>query len=693
MMRRRAAMLAGAVVLALPMTQVPAQAGSPGKDTRGSTTSTGISRVEIVSVAPAFENRQFGTVGSYEKVRGRVHGELDPKDPQNKIIADIDRAPRNARGNVEYSTDLYILRPSDPRKGNHKLFMEVNNRGYKLFGAFNQSPITNDPASAADAGQAFLFQQGYTVAWSGWDPQAAAANNGLTIDLPIARQRDGSSITGRSYEYIVFDNAVTTSSTLAHPTASTDRDRASLTVRDRLTDRPRAIPSSGWEYASDRSIRLLPAGTPFKQSAIYEFTYIAKDPVVAGIGFAATRDVVSFLRSGRPDPAGGPNPVTDRITRTVGYGISLPARYLNDFIWLGFNEDLRGRKVFDGVQTWLGGGSGVALNQRFAQPQRTERNRQHHLYPESVFPFSYNTLKDPRTGRVDGRNKRCSRTGTCPKIVAIDSANEYWNKAASLMDTDLSGRDLPQPSNVRHYLAAGTEHSIVGSPATADICAQPRNTMNASPLQRALFVALDEWLDGRQPPASTVPRRRDGSAVAVRTTADSALGIGVVPQQALRWPSLPGVTYTGVATVRNAYDFGPFFDRGIISYAPPRFTGHIYPSSVSAVDADGNEVAGVRLPDVAAPVATYTGWALRGAAFGGPDGCEAYGQQIALAATPTDRVASGDPRPSLAERYRTHQGYVDAVASAAARLQDRRLLLPADARAYRESAEASGVLR
>ena len=654
---------------------------------------SGITRLEVTSRTTAFDGMAFGSVGAYEKLRGKATGELDPNDSRNAVITDLALAPRNANGRIEYSMDFYILKPVDLVKGNHKVFMEVNNRGGKLFGSLNQSSGGNDPTTAAHAGQAFLMKQGYTMVWNGWDPSAPAGNDNLTITLPVAKNADGSSITGRSYEYIVFDNATTQSATLAYNAASTDKTTATLTVRDHLTDTPTAIPATGWQYAGPRSIQLLPVGTAFKQSAIYEFTYTAIDPVVAGIGFAATRDFLSFLRTATVDTLNNPNPLAGDVTRVLGFTVSQPGRYLNDFVWLGFNEAKKDVKAFDGVLNWIAAGTGIGLNYRFAQSARTERNRQNHLYPEAPFPFAFATLTDPFTGKTDGRNRRCELTNTCPKFMSANSANEYWVKTGSLVHTDTSGNDIADPQNVRFYLFSSTEHTGAGSPPNSPgVCALARNTIDPNPGLRALLVALDQWVDGTPPPASMIPRRSDGTAVFSTTTVNSPLGIGVVPQAGLGWPNIPGVLYDGLITVRNRFNFGPQFDAGILSIQPPTATGQVYPSFVSKVDADGNELAGLRLPPVAAPVATYSGWAHRATAFGGPDGCESSGQTIPFVRSAADRLASGDPRLSLQERYGTHAGYVMAVTSAANSLRFQRLLLPADVDAYIAAAQASTIL-
>ncbi|WP_221622278.1 alpha/beta hydrolase domain-containing protein [Larkinella rosea] len=652
-----------------------------------------IVRIEIGSrQSPAFEGRVFGSVGAYEKLRGKAYGELDPNRPQNAVITDLRLAPRNARGMVEYVMDIYILKPIDLKTGNHRLFLEVNNRGGKLFGGLNNSMGGNDPTTAAQAGESFLMNRGYTLVWNGWDPSAAATNNNLTISVPVARQTDGSAIMGPSYEYISFDNATSASYSLAYPAANLDKSRAVLTVRNRLQDTATPVPADGWEYVNDRTIRLLPAGTTFRQSAVYEFAYTARDPIVAGIGFAATRDFVSFLRYAKTDDVGHPNPLADDVQYTFSYALSQPARYLNDFQTLGFNADEQNRRVIDGMENWLGGGNGIGLNVRFAQPSRTERNRQNHLYPEGVFPFAYPVLTDPLSGKTAGRGAACSATNTCPKVFEINSANEYWVKAASLLHTDPKGNDLPDPENVRFFLVSGAQHGT-GNATSQGMCQQLQNPTNAEPLLRALFVALDEWVTkGTQPPESAVPRRSDGTAAVAIPQPGSQTGL--VPQADLGWPTIPGVAYTGLITTRYQLDFGPDFARGTIGNYPPTVTDRpVYVTFVSKVDPDGNEVAGIRLPPVAVPVATTTGWALRRSGFGENEGCEGSGQYIPFKTTKAERLSVHDPRLSLQERYQTHANYVEAVRKVAQDLAKRRLLLEEDVQKYIRTAEASDVLK
>jgi hypothetical protein len=653
-----------------------------------------IIKIEITSrESPALEGRTFGDVGAYEKLRGKAYGEVDPADPRNTVITDIGLAPRSAHGRVLYSMDILILKPIDLSKGNRRLFVDVNNRGTMRWDRLNGGSNANNPIKAPDAGSGFLMNQGYSIVANGWDVAATSEGSRLTITVPAAKNPDGSSITGRSYEYISFDHARGMRYTLAYPAATMDRSKATLTVRAHLDDPPTTLPAGDWEYVNEKTIRLLPAGTAFKTSHVYEFMYTAKDPVVAGLGLAATRDFVSFLRHAAKDDFDNPNPFAGNIRHTYSFSVSQSARYINDFQTYGFNEDEDGRRVIDGVLNWIGGGSGGNINYRFAQTGRTERNRQDHLYPEAVFPFAYPVLKDHLSGRLAGRIQRCTVSQTCPNALEVNSANEYWVKGASLLHTDTKGNDLPDPQHVRFYLLSGLQHGR-GNYNNRGVCQQFTNGTDGEPALRAFLTALDQWVSmGTEPPPSAVPRSSDKTAVFA--VPRPRFQTAVVPQEALGWPTIPGVTYNGMITARYHLDFGPMFEKkGILSNFPPSLVDRpAYPLFVAKVDKDGNEVAGIRLPAVEAPTGTTTGWALRRSDFGENDGCEAAGQYIPFKSTRAERLAAGDPRLSLEERYKDHQGYVNAVAAAARRLEERRLLLPEDARRYVSDAQASPILR
>ena len=640
------------------------------------------------SESPTFEGLSFGSVGQYEKLRGTAYGELDPSDPRNAVITDIELAPRNERGLVEYSTDIFVLKPINLDLGNRRVILDFNNRGGMRVGLLNSATSNNDPSSAKDAGTGFVFNMGYAVVGNGWDI-SASGHNSMTINVPVATN-NGETITGPSYEYIVFDNETTLTSDLAYTAATLDKSGARLTVREHLDDEPVEVPPAEWDYTSDEgtAIRLLPEGTPFKQSRIYEFTYTAKDPLVAGIGLAATRDFMSFLRNA---PESADNPLAGQVDYTYSYSISQPSRTLNDFQELGFNEDEYGQRVLDGILSHTGGGNGDQINFRFAQTDRTERNRQNHLYPEAIFPFAHQVLTDHLTGKTAGRSERGAASATLPKRFEINTSNEYWVKACSLLHTDTEGNDLPDPEDVRYYLISGLSHGV------GDITRRGKNqqlTNGVSPYaaHRALLVALDRWVsEGIAPPDSRVPRGAENAAFAVTRPGSE---VGCVPQAELGWPDIPEVTYTGVITTRYVLDFGPESDQGILSNCPPSVVDRpAYSIFVSKVDEDGNEVAGVRLPEVEAPVATTTGWALRREGFAENDGGESDGQHIPFAATKAEREASGDPRLSLEERYGDHEGYVRAVGKVARQLESDGFLLGADVQGYIDRARDSDVLR
>src|SRR5215211_6207045 len=479
-----------------------------------------ITRVEITRVeSPTFEGTSFGTVGQYEKLVGRAYGEVDPSDPKDAIIADINLVPRNAAGMVEYSTDLVILRPVEQSLGNHRVLYDMNNRGGKFAllylsdgpGSFPVPP--NDPKTAADAGNGFLMRRGYTLVWSGWDATVTPGNNRLTMTVPIARNADGSSIVGPSLEEFVIDNSTTTTGPLTYAAGSLDKSLASLTVREHWADPPVPIPATDWGYVSSsgNAIRLLPVGTRFQQGRLYEFTYPAKDPLDVGLSFAATRDVAAFLRHPATDDDGNPNPLAGDAQFVYTFCFSLPCRFLRDFLHLGFNEDEQGQQAIDGMLNWVGGGSGGFFNYRFAQPSRTHRQHIGRWYPERQFPFADEVTFDATTGQTDGVLRRCLASGTCPSIFESNSENEYWVKGGSLLHTDTLGNDLPDPANARFYLFSSMPH---GNASGTGICQQARNPLLPNAGLRALLVDLDRWFTaGEEPPASRVPRRADGTAV------------------------------------------------------------------------------------------------------------------------------------------------------------------------------------
>lgn len=647
-----------------------------------------ITRIVIDSVqSPTFDGLSFGQVGQYEKLVGRAYGELDPDSPLNAVITDIELAPRNARGRVEYSTDFYILKPRDPARGNRVLLFDVTNRGNKItylplnfpFRAPPEFPPINDPCTAQDAGTGYLMRQGYTIVWTGWDATAPVGNDRLTTSVPVARE-NGRPLVGPALEEIMVDNVQTAVPgqavyryPLTYPAASLDTSQASLTVREYRNDEPRLIPPTDWRYLDASTIGLLPQDErPFESGRLYQFVYPATDPIVAGIGFAAVRDFVAFVRHAEADTHGTSNPLAGTLAWSLATGLSQSGRFHRPFLYLGCNQDEDGRRVFDGLLPYINGAGGGFFNYRFAQPNRTAFQRWSHVYPEQVFPFAYSNLHDPLTGKTDSVLARSEASGTSPKLMEVNDSNSYWFKSASLAITTPDGSaDLADPPNVRFYLLSSIAHGVASGRGS---CQQLQNPISPGPALRALLAALTDWVTAdKEPPPSQVPRLSDGSLVPP------------LPQSSVGFPQIPGVAYTGVASIRELYDYGPEFDRGIISSLPPRETGRAYPTLVPKVTPDGIDVAGIQLPDMAVPLGTYTGWNLL--ANTPKDECSAMGSFIPFATTKAQRLASGDPRLSLEERYVTQHRYVQAVRAAAQQLVAQGLLLDEDAAAYIEAAE------
>jgi hypothetical protein len=648
-----------------------------------------VTQVKITKTeSPTFGGASFGAVGQYERISGQIIGEVDPKDPLNAIIIDIGLAPKNPNGMVTYSTDFQILRPVDRANGNKRVIYEITNRGRtNVLGTLNDSKTENDVESSGDAGNGFLMRQGYVVLESGWDFSAPRNAKLFTATVPIAKNPDGSSITGPNTEEFVIDKAATPAQQrLNYPAASADKSKASLTVRRNYADAPIPVPAADWDYVDAKlsAVKLASGnfGGPgsFGPTALYEFTYVAKDPVVAGLGFAAIRDIATFLRNAETDDAGTPNPLAGDVQYIYSFCSSQPCRTMHDYVQLGFNQPEHAAgaapKAFDGILNWKAGGSGLFLNYRFSQPVRTHRHHIARWTPEYQFPFADVKVTDTVTGKTDWRLRRCEESNTCPKTFEANSSNEYWAKASSMMQTDSKGHDLDLGSapNVRYYLLSSLPHGAGNGPG---ICAQPRNTLRPNAVLRALLVDLDTWVTaGTAPPADRMPRVADGTLVPP------------LPQEGYGFPRIPGVVYNGTHHTGDLWDFGPDFDKGFVSVLPPRLVGTPYPVLVPKADADGNDVAGIRMPEVAVPVATYTGWALRA---DGLDGCDAAGQRLNFAKTKAARLASGDPRPSLEERYADHAAYVALVSRAAQALKEQRFLLEEDAQAYAAAAQAASV--
>ena len=609
--------------------------------------------------SPAFEGRSFGAVGTYDRIVARATIAVSPDDPRNSIIVDLDRAQRNAKGLVEATTDVEILRPTVAANGNRRLFYEVLNRGGKLgLALFNDDPaVVNDLVKASDAGNGFLMNRGYTMVWSGWQGDVAPGAGRMTFSPPVV-----AGITGLAREEFIFDQMDNPAkATLSYPAADLDPAHAKLSVRQREAD-PRATPAGlevKFENPTTVSIKR-PEG--FDAGAIYELIYSARDPKVMGLGFAATRDVVSFLHNDAADAAGNANPLTGRIDRAVGFGLSQSGRFLQDYLYLGFNADEAGRIVFEGLMPHISGGKKTFTNYRFSQPGRSPYQHADMLYPGADFPFTYPVTTDALTGKSDGFLARCTAANNCPKIIKSDSEIEFYQQRASLVVTDTKGNALDMPDNIRLFFLSNLQHFALANAKSepAKTCAFPTNPLNAGPSVRALLVALDNWISaGTPPPASRYPSVKDGTLVSPETEAAS-------------YPQIPGFAYTS-RMARPAL---------IKSDEMPPSKGAFYPVFVPKTDADGRDIAGMHLPTLEAPAATHTGWNLRKSGFAEGELCDNNGAMIPFAATRDERLKSGDSRLSMAERYPKDGDRAAAIAKAARQLVQDRLLLEEDVKLF-----------
>ena len=628
--------------------------------------SDGLAKVigfEVAKIeSPAFGGRSFGSVGSYDRILARAVIAVDPLDRHNTVIVDLSLAPRNAQGLVEATSEVEILRPTDPAKSSDKLFFEVLNRGRKLgLALFNNGPGKDDLADPANIGNGFLMERGYTVVWAGWQPDAPLGEGRVSLSVPTIPN-----ITGPSVEEFVFDNTTNpVAATLTYPAADVDPGKATLTIREKEADARQKPADLGFTFETPTKISISrPAG--FDAGAIYEFVYTAKDAKPIGLAFAVPRDIVSFLRHEKTDAQMRPNPLADRhFAKAIGFGASQSGRYLRDYLYLGFNEDEADRIVFEGLMPHIAGAKTSFINYRFGQPGRFAQQHAEHSYPGDQFPFTYPVLSDPVTGRTDGILAHCLQARNCPKVMQTDTELEVYQSQASLVVTDTKGDALDLPANVRTYLIANTPHfALPGAKAgRTPACQYETNPLHAGAPMRALLVAMDAWLEGTEPPASRYPSRKDGTFVAPEP---DIVGI----------PGISGFNYTGVINKVAALDD---------STVPPKI-GASYPVYVGRTDGDGHTVAGIRMPALEAPIATYFGFNYRKAGYAEGELCNTIGTTLPFAKTKAERLTAGDPRPSIEERYPNPGDYISAVEASARKLVQDGLLLDEDAKRIIERA-------
>lgn len=625
----------------------------------------------------------YGAAGAYEMLIGRARHAIDPAAACNAGITDIARAPRGADGLVHFAGDVAILKPVDLASGNRRVFFDWGNRGNKrALIYFNDGAATNDPRTAAHGGNGYLMRRGYSVVFGAWQGDLLAGDGRMLLDLPVAME-GGRPVEGVVRVEYVGREGVTTvplsgwASTRSHPVVPGTEGAAVLTRR-RYADAPREmVPRDQWSFArieggvgldaqgADRGVVPsrenihLPQG--FAPGWIYELVYTGTAPLVLGLAHPAVRDLVSFLRHEQSS-----NPLAGHVERAYGWGRSQTGRAIRDFIHGGFNADAEGRKVFDGLLPHVSGGGRMNLN-RFAN-LTVPAGQQHedHYEPADLFPFAYAPSTDHNTGITDSILKR---PATDPLVLHTQTATEYWQRRGSLVHTDTRGHDLPVPDTVRIYLWSGSQHAAsphMGAPGRG-ICQNLENVVATTALFRAMLDAMDQWATaGTAPPDSRLPTVADGTLVPYDTWRT-------------QFPAIPGTSIPRGPSTLHGLDHGPRAAQGILDRQPPAVLQHqSYAVLVPAVDADGNEIAGVRAPMVQAPLATYTGWNLRARHHGEGAMHEFTGSSIPLPDSEAERAMTGDPRTSIAARYADPAAYTAAIAAAARALVADRLMLEED---------------
>ena len=635
-------------------------------------------RVEISSRADIADGKPFGTAGPYERIIGRVFFAVDPANPHNRQIVDLDKVPRNAQGEVEFSADLYLLKPKDMSKGNQSVLFEVSNRG-------GRGIVFLANGRDGEFGDGFLMRQGYTIAWVGWEYDIPAQPGRLGLSAPIAHGTDGKEIQGlvrsdftlseKRDDMPLGHSLLGPDGGMSYPVDDPASERNHLTVRDTPSANRTTIPRSEWSFghvvegqltADPHYVHLNSGFVPGK---IYEVVYSAKNPAVVGAGLAAVRD---FLSSLKYDPQ-----ATAPVKRAYAVGISQSGRFLRHFLYQDFNADEQGRQVMDGVISHVAGAGRGSFNHEFAQPSRDAQPMSSIFFPTDLFPFTDLPEADPDTGAKAGLLDTTAKSHTLPKIFYTNTSYEYWGRAASLIHTTADGKkDAPLASSTRVYFLAGLQHFSGAFPPQNGAAGNPDYTAqqkhNPNPIQwywRALITDMDQWVkDGKEPPPSVYPK------IAART---------LVPFSQWKFPKIPGVNTPHEVSLAYHIDREVTYDRipggrQTIAVEPPR-VGNAFGVLVPQSDSDGNDLGGVRLPELQVPLVTYTGWNLRDPKIGAPEQRVSFlGSWIPLAKTAEERKKSGDPRLSIAERYKSRDDYMTKFGQAAKKLIEQRFLLQED---------------
>jgi hypothetical protein len=684
-----------------------------GGDDDAPATRAATPRVTLAITATEDFAGSYGTVGAYERVTGTLSGEVDPHDPKNAVIQDLQLAPVNSRGMVEFKADFVMLKPKDMSRASGVLRYDAPNRG-------NILTMPNPAASPSDA---VYLERGYVLLYSAWQGDVPKSNpNRLTVTVPVAKNPDGSSITGPYKTELVpaaatpvmsLPGGVFNGSMIPYEPASLDNTLPghSLTRRRNETDPRIVIPASDWKFAScDTAANPFPGTADatkvclkggFDPQYLYELVYVAKDPKVMGVGLAALRDTVSFFRGKAADSDGNPNPLAGRITHAIGQGTSQSGNAMKTFLHLGFNQALDGGKVFDGVYAHVAARQ-THINTRFAVPGGGGLRTDHTAFGQTAPRALAADYVDELTGRQGGVMKRCAATSTCPKFFLGLSGTEFWQLQGSPVLTDAFGqRDLVQPDNARIYYYASTQHG--GPGGTASINYTPtRNVYPAGTVVhfndtfRALFIALEDWVvRDVAPPASQVPKLADGTLAQPDQLVFPTM-------RGLEWPvngtptAVPAFNYLARYNGFPLLDFGPEYkpqdESGIATLLPPAYLNKDYAILVPQVDAStGLTRAGIRSVEARVPLGTSLEFNYPAAA-GVVDLSNLTGAFVPFHKTRAQRLAAGDTRPSLEELYGDQAGYVAAVTAAADELVAQRLLLRRDADAIVARAAGQVVL-
>ncbi len=615
-------------------------------------------RVEIAARQDVLGGRPFGNAGPYERITGRVYFALAVANPHNRQIVDLGRAVNLKNGEVGFWSDFILVRPKDPKRSNGSMLLEVPNRGRSRIIALVDG---GDWDLSKDAGDAWLLAQGYTIAALGWQWDAAG-DGALRLQAPVAKNH-GKTITGLLRGDVMLAKAeddlplghliIGMLGGSEYPVAAPDDPRNTLTARESRMAPRTVIPRAEWQFAHTVNGRLQPSDRyihlngGFKPGKLYEYVYVVRDPVVAGLGFAAVRDFASYVKH---DPQ-----AVLPAARVIAEGISQNGRFLRDFLYQGFNADEQGRLSLDGVLAHVAGAGRGSFNYRFAQPSRDAEPTSSVFFPTDIFPFTDLPEVDFETGARAGLLDRATADRVVPKIFFSNTSFEYWGRVASLTHTSADGkRDVPISANVRIYDYTGLQHfSGPWPPAKGhgDLLGQePQSPLPIKYFWRAMIHNVDQWVRGTAlPPESRYPKISDGT---------------LVPLDKYVFPPIPGIHGANEASEAWRLDFGPNWTHGVLSLQPPK-VGSAFPVLVPQVDEDGNERGGIRLPEISVPLATYASWNLRDPSIGAPEQRVPFEcSYIPFPKTMEDRTRSGDPRKSIAERYASREEYLHRFGAA-----------------------------